>query len=162
MNEHVSRNVQSGTGIARKNMQYHLATGKGRLLVLRGRKGLEWLLGYVFRLAARHRDYVSVVMVCTREDKINVRQLLRDTLRDSDEFFELGRHSAIVMPYTGREDARNAVERYQARCNGEVDMRYSIASYPGDAGTVGDMLRTGERRLEKAKGAGFGAMIGNG
>lgn len=130
--------------------------------MLRGHEGLEWLLGYMFRLAARHRDYVSVVMVAPCEEKISVRRLLSDTVRESDMFFELGGRSAILMAYTGREEAHKAVKRYQARCNGEVDLRYSIASYPGDAGTVADILKTGEKRLEKAKRAGLGATISNG
>ena len=130
--------------------------------MLRSYERLEWLLGYMFRLAARHRDYVSVVMVAACEEKISVEHLLSDTVRESDMFFELGGRSAILMAYTGRDEAHKAVKRYQARCNGEVDLRYSIASYPGDAGTVADILKTGEERLEKAKCAGLGATISNG
>jgi len=123
---------------------------------------LEWLLGYELRGAARHRYFVSVVMMAPHDEKISMIQLLKNTVRASDQFFTVEGESAVLMAHTARDEARKAVERYRNRCNGEVDVRYSIASYPDDGGAVADILKTAEQRLIQAKRAGFGAIVSGG
>ena len=97
-----------------------------------------------------------------REEKISMTRLLKNTVRASDQLFTLGGQTAVLMSHTAKDDARRAVERYQSRCNGEVDVRYSIASYPDDGGAVADILKTAEQRLAEAKRAGFGAIVSSG
>lgn len=120
---------------------------------------LEWLISYELRKAARHRHFVSVVLMAPCEEKISMAQLLKNTVRASDQLFTLNGESAVLMPYTSKYEARKAAERYRSMCNGEVDVRYSIASYPGDGGAVADILKTAEQRLKQAKRAGFGAIV---
>jgi hypothetical protein len=96
------------------------------------------------------------------EEKISMAKLLKNTVRASDQLFTFNGQSAVLMAYTSKYEARKAAERYQTRCNGEVDVRYSIASYPDDGGVVADILKTAEQRLVQAKRAGFGAIITGG
>lgn len=120
---------------------------------------LEWLLGYQLRMATRHRYFVSLVMVAVCARRISVRLLLDETLRASDEFFDLEEGTAIVMAHTGMEEAQEAIARYKSRCNGEVDLRFSIVTYPGDMGAVPDMLMKARQRLAIAKQLHCGAVL---
>lgn len=123
------------------------------------RQELEWLLAYQLKLAARHRYFVSVVMVASDRRDINIKGLLQDSLRECDEFFDLQGRNAILMAHTGKDEAYEAVQRYLAQCNGEVDLRYSIVSYPSDGGAVGDIVAKGEQRLTLARRLGYGAVV---
>ena len=90
---------------------------------------LEWLLGYELRRAARHRYFVSVVLMAPREEKISMTQLLENTVRASDQFFTLKGESAVLMAYTSKYEARKAAERYQSRCNGECTFSEDLAHW---------------------------------
>jgi len=86
-------------------------------------------------------------------------RLLKSSIRASDQIFTLSGHTAILMAHTANNEARQAVERYRRMCNGQVDVRYSIASYPDDGGTVADILKTAEQRLAQAKRGEFGTIV---
>jgi GGDEF domain-containing protein len=120
---------------------------------------VEWLLGYELRGAARHRYFVSVVMMAPLQEKISMARLLKDTIRASDQIFTLNGEAVIVMAHTANNEAQKAVERYRRMCNGQVDVRYSIATYPDDGGTVADILKTAEQRLAQAKRGEFGTVV---
>ena len=124
---------------------------------------LEWLLGHELRLAVRHRCYVSVIMMMPRTKKdVSIAQLLKQTLRESDCHLSVGKQDVLLMPRTTKREAYGAVRRFKELCNGEVDVRYSIVTYPGDGGTVQSMLSAAKRRLIGAGRAGFGAIISSG
>ncbi len=125
-----------------------------------GWKALELLLGHELRVAARYRNFVTLVMVSSQENKIKVKEVLGTTLRVCDDFFELGNLNAILMPYTTDNEAHKAVDRYKTRYNGKIDLRYSIVSYPQDAPDVAQMFILGEKRLAKAQRGGSGTVLG--
>jgi hypothetical protein len=123
----------------------------------------EWLLDHELRLAVRHRCYVSVIMMMPRSKKdVSVERLLKQTLRESDCHLVVEGQDVILMPRTTKREAYRAVKRFKELCNGEVDVRYSIVTYPGDGGTVHSMISTAKRRLIGAGRAGFGAIISSG
>jgi len=119
----------------------------------------EWLLGHELLVAARHRHFVTVLMVASCEGGIGVLQLLREALRSCDACLEENGKSAVLMVHTTAEQARQAIKRFKGRCSNLIDFRYSIVSYPKDAGMAGDLMDICEERLDRAKRAGFGAVV---
>ena len=119
---------------------------------------LEHKLGYEQKLAARYRFFVSIVMISPLRRDLSVRQLLKDTLRGCDELYVLDEGIALLMPHTSLEDALMAVDRYKHKCEERVDLRFSIASYPGDAAS-GDLLARAEDRLTAARRGRFGEIV---
>ncbi|MCX5772281.1 MAG: hypothetical protein NTZ09_18685 [Candidatus Hydrogenedentes bacterium] len=128
-------------------------------MTLRTREQFEWLLGYELLVAARHRHFVTVLMVASCEGGIGVLQLLRETLRSCDGCLEEDGKSAVLMVHTTAEQARQAISRFKERCSNLIDFRYSIASYPQDAGMACDLMGICEQRLDRAMRAGFGAVV---
>ena len=110
------------------------------------RTELERQLTYEQRLATRYRYFVSVVMISTHHEEINVKHLLRETLRECDEVYVLDGGVALLMPQTKIEDAYQAIERFKKICSDRIDLRFSIASYPADAAPQ-NLLGMAEERL---------------
>lgn len=123
---------------------------------------LEWLLDYEIRAAARYRRFATLVMIGSGNGPVNIRELLIDSVRDSDEYFELDSSSAVLMGETDGADALVAVHRYKARCDDDVDLRFSVASYPGDGRGVGELVSAAQRRLNQARGRHRGAIVTSG
>ncbi len=122
------------------------------------RSELETKLTYEQKLAARYRFFVSIVMISSLQRDLSVRQLLKDTLRDCDELYVLDEGIALLMPHTSLEDALTAVERYKNECKEKVDLRFSIASYPGDVASL-NLLARAEDRLTAARRGRFGEVV---
>jgi hypothetical protein len=126
------------------------------------REKLEWLLNYEINLASRYRHFLTLVFLAPREDRgIDVEGLLDTSLRDCDEFFHLGDSGAILMAHTGLREAQLAIDRIKLMCNGSIDLRYSISSYPGET-TAGEMMESAVHRLNVAKSRDYGAVVFNG
>jgi len=123
------------------------------------REQFERLLTYELLLAARHRYFVTVVMIASRKGGIEVLPLLRETLRLSDGWLSEGGKSAVLMVHTTVDQARQAIDRFKARCGDLIDFRYAIAGYPQDAGVSSDLVSFCEIRLKDAMRAGFGAVV---
>jgi len=128
-------------------------------MTLKSREQFKWLLGHELLVAARHRHFVTVVMVVSCEGGIGVLQLLRETLRSCDGCLEENGKSAVLMVHTTAEQVRQAISRFKGRCSNLIDFRYSIVSYPQDAGMACDLIDICEERLDRAKQAGFGAVV---
>ncbi len=122
------------------------------------RSELERKLSYEQRLAARYRFFVSIVMISPLRRDLSVRQLLKDTVRDCDELYVLEEGIALLMPHTSLQDALTAVDRYKNQCEKKVDLRFSIASYPGDAASL-NLLARAEDRLTAARRGRFGEIV---
>jgi hypothetical protein len=120
------------------------------------------LLSRELRLAARYRYFVSIVLATSDRKGISLTQFLRDSLRECDDVFEFDDAVAVLLPHTTGDEAQVAVGRCQCRCNGEVDLRFGVVVYPGDAATANDLLATAHGRLADARDTGFGAVIGPG
>ena len=122
------------------------------------RTELEHKLTYEQKLAARYRFFVSIVMISTSRRDVSVRQLLKDTLRDCDELYVLDEGIALLMPHTSLSNALTAVDRYKSECQEKIDLRFSIASYPGDAASL-NLLARAEYRLSAARRGRFGEIV---
>lgn len=121
---------------------------------------LEWLLDYEMRTAARYRRFVSVVMVASATGIGDAGRLLRDFVRKSDEVFELGGYSTVVMTETDSAGAQQAVERFKKSCGEKCDFRFAVGSYPGDGHFATEFVTTVYRRLKEAQ-QGFTGMVIN-
>lgn len=119
---------------------------------------LERQLEHEQKLAARYRFFVSVVMVAPAQSGMSVRGLLSDTLRECDEVYVLDDSVAILMPHTTLQDANRAVERFKAFCAEQVDLRFSIATYPTDDAALG-LLERARERLAEARSGEFGEVV---
>lgn len=75
-----------------------------------------------------------------------------DTVRDNDEFVEVDKDAEIIMGEADQDVAGKAVERYETKCNGAVNLRFSIVSYPKDKPFADVLLRLAQERLYKADG----------
>ena len=122
------------------------------------RSDLQQKLSYEQRLAARYRFFVSIVMISSYGKQVSVRQILKSTLRNCDELYVLEEGIALLMPHTSLQDALNAVSRFKDQCAEKVDLRFSIASYPGDAESL-NILARAEDRLETARRGRFGDVV---
>lgn len=87
-----------------------------------------------------------------------MRQILKNTLRGCDELYVLEEGIALLMPHTSLQDALRAVARFKEQCAEKVDLRFSIASYPGDAESL-NLLARAEDRLATARRGRFGEIV---
>lgn len=108
--------------------------------------------------AARHRHFLSVVMIASADSNAAVRRILRGSLRASDEVFVLEEGTAIVMAQTDLEGARKSVLRFIDHGEEMHDLRFSIATYPSDSGGRCLILEA-EERLVAAKQGQFGEVV---
>ena len=123
---------------------------------------LQRLLQYELRSAERYRRYVSVVMVKTGDTVEQFRQMLSDTIRDSDELETLDEGAAILMGDTDTDGALCAISRYKQRCGDQLDMRFAIATFPADGREADGLLQAAMRRLDLSSTAGAGAVVTTG
>lgn len=127
--------------------------------MIQNRAELETLLKQEHQLVKRYRYYLSVVLLASRSNQLNINDLLRDTVRASDQFLELEEFNVVFMAHTGLDGAYKAVDRFKQQCNGGVDLRYSIASYPGDVMSPAKIIAVAEQRLQKAMLGGEGDVV---
>jgi hypothetical protein len=123
---------------------------------------MEWLLDYEVRLSARHRRFVSLVMIDTDKPRKSLEKVLSKAIRSSDVCFPENGGLAIVMGETGSSEALQAIERYNQNTSGIMDICYSVASYPADAKTLDELKHVAQRRLEKAKTLESGSVVAEG
>jgi hypothetical protein len=123
---------------------------------------LECLLDYELRCSERYRRPLSLVTVVPMNTRINPRSLLFPALRGSDQLFEVHGHAAILMSETNCQGALAAIGRYSKMCEGEIDLRFAVVSYPEDGGTVRELLATAQQRLDKAMTLEPGAIVAAG
>jgi hypothetical protein len=77
--------------------------------------------------------------------------LLKRIVCESDPAFFLTDSIVLLMGETDTEGALKAVERYQALIGPVTNIRYSIASFPGDGMASEDLIDTAHRRLKTAQ-----------
>ncbi len=123
---------------------------------------LQRLLQYELRSAERYRRYVTVVMVKTGDTFDQLSQVLSDTIRDSDEIEAVEDGAAILMGDTDTDGALCAISRYKQRCGDQLDMRFSIATFPADGREANGLLQAASRRLSLSAAAGAGAVVTTG
>ena len=122
------------------------------------RSELKSKWSYEQKLAARYRFFVWIVMISPLRRDLSVRQLLKDTLRDCDELYVLDEGIALLIPHTNPQGAITQLERWKHQGEEGVDLRCSIANYPGDAASP-KLLARAEDRLTAARCGRFGEIV---
>lgn len=123
---------------------------------------LEWLLKYEQRLAERYRYFLSLIMMSPISEKAKALKILKSTMRSCDEIFAVNGDYVVLLPHTSKQEARTAIDRYKSMYNGEIDIRYSITTFPGDISTLSDPTVIGNQRLKIAKKGKPGEVVGHG
>lgn len=124
--------------------------------------GVDWLLEYELRLAARYRQFFSFVLIRVDGDPDGLNKILSETFRGSDVCFREAHGLSVVMGETGGADAVQAIQRYDRTINGSMKVHYSVASYPSDGRTPAELRRVAQARLERARAQGPGAVVAEG
>jgi hypothetical protein len=68
---------------------------------------------------------------------------------------------AVLMGETDAGDALLAIDRYKSFFDTEIDLRFSVVTYPVDGGQSVGLFEAGRRRLEDAKSGVEGAVVTN-
>lgn len=123
---------------------------------------LELLLDYELRSSTRYRHFASLVTIAGWNGPGDLLETLRDTIRDSDEFFAWQGSAVILMGETDRAGALEAIKRYQTICGENPDLCFAVSCYPLDGQTAAQLLVTVRRRLERAKSLRCGAVVATG
>lgn len=123
---------------------------------------LRWFLEYQLKLAARHRHYVSVVLVQVNDENFVIDQLLHETIRESDYYSDFDDSRVIIMTHSSREETERAVARIKSTCNGAVDLRYAISCYPNDATSAKQLLNSVVKGTEDGARSGIDSAAGAG
>lgn len=112
---------------------------------------LDWLLHYELGCSARHRRFVSLVMLSSNDvQSRDFQHVLDDSIRDSDAAFQMDNEVVVVMGETDSSGALKAVERYQRMMAHQADARYAVSSFPIDGKAPSDLLDAARRRLSRA------------
>jgi len=123
---------------------------------------LESLVDYEVRSSTRYRRYFSLLLIVPVGSHVNVREMLLEIFRTSDEFFEFRSRYAILMGETNSEGALAAVDRYRGACDNQIDLRFAVASFPVDGQTTSEIVTKVQRRLNQALKLDRGAVVAAG
>jgi len=115
-------------------------------------RDFEWLLDYELKHSARHRRFVSLVMVSANGNSHKLDKMLNDIVRETDPTFSLPGSIAVLMGETDSAGANQAIERYREAIGNIVSVNYAIASFPDDGKTFGELMDTAHQRLNISKG----------
>ena len=117
------------------------------------------LLQYELHAAERYRRFVSVVMVSSGTNPAGLPNLLGDHIRKSDVMADFDSSLAVLMGETDKNDALTAVKRYGGVFDSQLDLRFSVVTYPSDGSNPYGLVQTAYRRLGKAKSSQRGAVV---
>lgn len=119
----------------------------------------ERLLDYELSQSVRHCRYMTVAMFYLKDDCLDLAELLREDVRQSDEVFLYKDRFVVLMGTTSKEEAINAVNRYNADLDGYLDIRCSISSFPDDGKTSLELLNILKQRLKTAMTLDNGVLV---
>ena len=119
------------------------------------------LLEYELRSAERYRRFVSLVMVSANQDLPRVKELLSDYIRKSDVISDFDHSLVVMMGETDKNDALNAVNRYNRLFMNQLDLRFSVATFPDDGIRPDALVKRAYTRLKSARSAEKGAIVAN-
>lgn len=123
---------------------------------------LRWLIDYELRAAERYRRFVTLLLATSHGGSFFLKDILAKTKRESDKLFDLDCEVALLMSETDPSGALVAVDRYKTLFSEDVDLRFAVASFPGDGVNCTDLLAIAYRRLNAAKILECGAVVSNG
>lgn len=124
--------------------------------------GLTKMLQYELHSAERYRRFVSVMMVAPGDALDGLGDFLAGHCRTSDVMAESDEGVTVLMGETDTPGALTAAKRYQGFFGDQVDLRFSIATYPADAGRAKGLIEKASQRLERALNDGEGAVVTSG
>ena len=110
-------------------------------------RDLEWLLDYELKQSARHRRFVSLVMLTANGNSHKLDKMLNDVVRETDPIFSLPGSMAVLMGETDSAGANQAIERYREAIGNKVSVNYAVASFPDDGKTFGELINKAHQRL---------------
>ena len=114
----------------------------------RNGQDLEWLLEYELAQSARHRRFVSLVMLSANGSTKKIEPILDGALRDSDVLFSLDHAVAVLMGETERAGALNAIKRYRNAIGESLDVQYAVASFPDDGKATEELIDLAYSQLD--------------
>jgi len=117
------------------------------------------VMNYAVRVAERYSRSLSLVCIASGNGPVSYRKCLEGRTRESDEFQEFRNSAAILMGETDRAGALKAVERLGKTCGRDVDLRFSVASFPEDGEAAFAIFTKASRRLEHARNGGPGSVV---
>jgi hypothetical protein len=117
------------------------------------------LLQYELHAAERYRRFVSLVMITSGNNGAGLTNLLGEHVRKSDVIADFDSSVAVLMGETDKNDALTAVRRYGNLFDSQLDLRFSVVTYPADGSNPYGLVQTAYRRLSKARDAEKGAVI---
>ena len=129
----------------------------------RAEDGFNMVVNYELRSAQRYRRFASLLMAGVVDGSGDMESLLRPIVRDSDELVRLNGTGVILMPETDGAGVQAAVRRFQEHlADSDVDLRFSIVTYPTDGKTEEDLFAAARRRFVISCGLGKGAVVASG
>lgn len=121
------------------------------------------MLQYELYAAERYRRFVTLVLVGSDNGLKGLRDFLGSHGRASDVMAEFENSVAVLMGETDRSGALIAVDRFKdLLSNSEVDLRFSVTTFPTDGGKADGLIQRALFRLNRAKRGDRGAIIYNG
>jgi len=114
---------------------------------------LNKLLEYELQAAERYRRFVSLVMITSENDLAGLRNFLGAHVRNSDVMASFNHSIAVLMGETDENGAMTAINRYKSFFNDQIDIRYSLVTYPSDGGRPDNLIEMAYDRLKKARTA---------
>lgn len=114
-----------------------------------GAPPLEWMLEYELGRALRHGRDVSLLLIAAPAGA-EALSALEGLVRRSDQLFALPAGIALLMTETAKAGALRAVARFREACLEQFDLRFAVASFPGDGRLTQTLLQVARRRLALA------------
>ena len=129
--------------------------------------GDEWnyllrLIDFELHVSDRYRRYLSLTMIVAGNGPVSINRTLEDVIRISDELVDLEGSTTLLMPETDVQGAMTAIRRFKTRCNGTIDLRFAVATYPMDGTSAGALVDKAVHRLDKAKTGAKGEVVASG
>ncbi|GMU92639.1 MAG: hypothetical protein AMXMBFR4_16970 [Candidatus Hydrogenedentota bacterium] len=120
------------------------------------------VMNYAVRVAERYSRSLSLVCIASGNGPVSYRKCLEGRTRESDEIQVFRDSAAILMGETDRAGALKAVDRLRRTCGRDVDIRFSVASYPEDGEAAAAIFTKASRRLDHARSGGPGTVVSEG
>ena len=129
--------------------------------------GDEWnyllrLFDFELRVSERYKRCLSLTMIAAGNGPVSISETLEDAIRISDELVDLEGSITLLMPETDIQGAMTAIRRYKTKCDGTIDLRFAVASFPRDGKSAAALVDKAVQRLNKAKAGAKGEVVASG
>ena len=126
--------------------------------------GDEWnyllrLFDFELGVSERYKRYLSLTMIAAGNGPVSISETLEDAIRISDELVDLEGSITLLMPETDVQGAMTAIRRYKTKCDGTIDLRFAVVTYPRDGKSAGVLVDKAVQRLDKARAGAKGEVV---